>query len=69
MQLSFQHNQRTLELGLQMADTLRAGVQVLAETQADCMKALVGSRHWFRNAVTHQRRRDDVGPRLVQDHE
>lgn len=54
MQLSFQHNQRTLELGLQMADTLRAGVQVLAETQADCMKALVGSRHVFRNAGVPQ---------------
>jgi hypothetical protein len=54
MQLAFQHNQRTLELGLQMADTLRAGVQVLAETQADCMKALVGSRSLFRNANVPQ---------------
>lgn len=54
MQLAFQHNQRTLELGLQMADTLRAGVQVLAETQADCMKSLVGSRGFFRNAGVPQ---------------
>jgi|GEM_PF-5147363 len=54
MQLAFNHNQRTLEFGLQMADTLRAGVQVLAETQADCMKALVGSRSLFRNAHVPQ---------------
>lgn len=34
-QLAFQHNQRTLEASLRMADTLRDGIQTLAETQAD----------------------------------
>jgi hypothetical protein len=33
-QLVFQHNQRTLEAGLRMADTLREGIQTLADTQA-----------------------------------
>ena len=31
MQAAFQHNQRTLEIGLRMTDSLRDGVRVLAE--------------------------------------
>jgi hypothetical protein len=50
----FQHNQRTLEAGLRMADTLREGIQSLAETQADWIKSLVGSRGFFRNSATPQ---------------
>ena len=42
-QLAFQHNQRTLEAGLRMADTLREGIQSLAETQADWIKSFIGS--------------------------
>lgn len=53
-QLAFQHNQRTLEAGLRMADTLREGIQSLAETQADWIKSLVGSRGFFRNSATPQ---------------
>jgi hypothetical protein len=50
-QLAFQHNQRTLEAGLRMADTLREGIQALAETQADWIKSLVASRSYFRNSA------------------
>jgi hypothetical protein len=53
-QLAFQHNQRTLEAGLRIADTLREGIQSLAETQADWIKSLVGSRGFFRNSATPQ---------------
>lgn len=53
-QLAFQHNQRTLEAGLRMADTLREGIQSLAETQADWIKSLVGSRGFFRNSAVPQ---------------
>jgi len=53
-QLAFQHNQRTLEAGLRMADTLREGIQALAETQADWIKSLVGSRGYFRNGAMPQ---------------
>ena len=53
-QLAFQHNQRTLEAGLRMADTLREGIQSLAETQADWIKSLVASRGFFRNGVMPQ---------------
>lgn len=53
-QLAFQHNQRTLEAGLRMADTLREGIQSLAETQADWIKSLVGSRGFFRNSAAPQ---------------
>ncbi len=48
-QLAFQHNERTLTAGLRMADTLREGVQALAETQAEMIKALVGARGFPRN--------------------
>src|SRR5262249_17239596 len=48
-QMAFQHNQKTLELGLRMADSLREGVQVLAEAQADWIKSAAGSRGFFRN--------------------
>lgn len=53
-QLAFQHNQRTLEAGLRMADTLREGIQALAETQADWIKSLVSSRGYFRNGAMPQ---------------
>ena len=53
-QLAFQHNQRTLEAGLRMADTLREGIQALAETQADWIKSLISSRGYFRNGVLPQ---------------
>ncbi len=53
-QLAFQHNQRTLEAGLRMTDTLREGIQSLAETQADWIKSLVASRGYFRNGAMPQ---------------
>lgn len=53
-QLAFQHNQRTLEAGLRVADTLREGIQSLAETQADWIRSLVGSRAFFRNSAVPQ---------------
>lgn len=53
-QLAFQHNQRTLEAGLRMADTLREGIQSLAETQADWIKSFVGSRAFLRNSAAPQ---------------
>ena len=53
-QLAFQHNQRTLEAGPRMADTLREGIQSLAETQPDWIKSLVASRGFFRNGAMPQ---------------
>lgn len=52
MQASFQHNQRTLELGLRMAETLRDGVKVLADAQADWIKSLASAKGYLRNAAT-----------------
>lgn len=53
-QLAFQHNQRTLDAGLRIADTLREGIQTLAETQADWIKSLVASRGFLRNGAMPQ---------------
>ena len=50
-QMAFQHNQRTLELGLRMAETLREGVQVLVDAQAEVMKSMSSARGFFRNAA------------------
>lgn len=50
-QLAFQHNQRTLELGLRMADTLRESVQALTEAQAELMKSMASARGFYRNAA------------------
>jgi hypothetical protein len=49
-QMAFLHNQRTLELGLRMAETLRDGVRVMAESQADWIKSLSSAKGFFRNA-------------------
>ncbi|HEX5058597.1 MAG TPA: hypothetical protein VFV99_04510, partial [Kofleriaceae bacterium] len=50
-QMAFQHNQKTLELGLRMAETLRDGVHVLADAQAEWIKSLSSARGFFRNAA------------------
>ena len=49
MQLAFQHNERTLASGLRMADTLREGIQTLAEAQGEWIKSLVAARGFPRN--------------------
>src|SRR5688572_1942436 len=49
-QMAFLHNQKTLEIGLRMAETLRDGVQVLASSQADWIKSMASARGFFRNA-------------------
>ena len=48
-QLAFLHNQKTLELALRTAETLRDGVHVLAEAQADWIKSMASSKGFFRN--------------------
>lgn len=48
-QMAFLHNQKTLELGLKMAESLRDGVRVMAESQADWIKSLAEARGFFRN--------------------
>lgn len=48
-QMAFIHNQRTLETGLRMAETLRDSVQVLATSQADWIKSVSSARGFFRN--------------------
>jgi len=48
-QMAFIHNQRTLEIGLRMAETLRDSVQVLAGSQADWIKSISSARGFFRN--------------------
>lgn len=50
-QMAFIHNQRTLELGLRMAETLRDSVQVLASAQADWIKSVSSARGFFRNTA------------------
>lgn len=50
-QMAFIHNQRTLETGLRMAETLRDSVQVLATSQADWIKSVSSARGFFRNAA------------------
>jgi hypothetical protein len=50
-QLAFQHNERTLAMGLRMAETLRDGVQVLANAQADWIKTASSARGFFRNGA------------------
>lgn len=49
MQLSFQHNERSLETSLRVVDSLRDGVKVLADAQAQWVKALAAT-HTIRNA-------------------
>jgi hypothetical protein len=49
-QMAFVHNQRTLEVGLRMAETLRDSVQVLASSQADWIKSISSARGFFRSA-------------------
>jgi hypothetical protein len=51
-QLAFQHNQKTLELNAQMTQTLREGIQALADAQAEWIKSAAGSRGFFRNMRT-----------------
>ena len=50
MQAAFQHNERTLTASLRMAETLREGVHVLADAQADILKSVASSRRFLRNA-------------------
>jgi hypothetical protein len=52
MQMAFLHNQKMLEIGLRMAETLRDSVQVLATSQADWIKSVASARAWepFRGA-------------------
>jgi len=50
-QMAFQHNAKTLEMGLRMAETLRDGVKVLADAQADWLKGLASSKGFFRSVA------------------
>jgi hypothetical protein len=50
-QMAFLHNQRTLELSLRMAETLRDGVQVLASSQADWIKSVAAARGFHRGGA------------------
>lgn len=51
MSASFQHNERTLAVGMRMAETLRDGVRVLADAQAEWIKSLTGAKGYLRNAA------------------
>ena len=51
LQMAFLHNQRTLEIGLGVAQTLRDGVAVLANAQADWIKSVSSARGFFRRTV------------------
>jgi hypothetical protein len=50
-QMAFVHNQRTLELGMRMAETLRDSVRAMADSQADWIKSMAAARGFFRNAT------------------
>ena len=49
-QLAFQHNQKTLEVALHVAESLRDSVRDMATAQADWIKAIASARGFFRNA-------------------
>lgn len=70
-QLAFQHNERTLTASLKIAETLRDGVHVLAESQADWIKSLAASRSFFRNGtpmlVAAEPSNDDDDPDDIDD--
>jgi hypothetical protein len=53
-QMAFAHNQKTLELGMRMAETLRDSVRAMAESQADWIKSMASARGFFRNASPPQ---------------
>jgi hypothetical protein len=53
-QMAFVHNQRTLELGMRMAETLRDSVRAMADSQADWIKSMASARGFFRNAPPPQ---------------
>ncbi len=53
-QLAFQHHERTLTASLRMAETLRDGVQVLADANADILKSFASARGFLRNAAAPQ---------------
>jgi hypothetical protein len=44
MQMAFLHNQRMLEIGVQLAEVLRDSVHVLATAQADWIKSAISTR-------------------------
>jgi hypothetical protein len=48
-QMAFVHNERTLAIGMRMAETLREGVQTLTEAQSEWIKAIASTRGFFRN--------------------
>jgi hypothetical protein len=50
MSASFQHNERQLVTSQRMAETLREGVRVLADAQADWIKSLTSAKGYLRNA-------------------
>jgi hypothetical protein len=52
MSASFQHNERQLATGQRMAETLREGVRVLADAQADWIKSLTSVKGYLRNGGT-----------------
>jgi hypothetical protein len=51
MSASFQHNERTLTAALRATDSLREGVRVLADAQADWIKSIAGAKGYLRNAA------------------
>lgn len=53
-QMAFTHNERTLSASLKMAETLRDGIQVLAQSQAEWIKSISSARGFFRNAAMAQ---------------
>jgi hypothetical protein len=53
-QMAFVHNQKTLELGMRMAETLRDSVRAMADSQADWIKSMASARGFFRNAPLPQ---------------
>jgi hypothetical protein len=51
MSASFQHNERTLTTALRATDSLREGVRVLADAQAEWIKSIAGAKGYLRNAA------------------
>jgi hypothetical protein len=63
------HNERTLAIGMRMAETLREGVQTLTEAQSEWIKAIASARGFFRNVPPPLQLAPPAEPAIKRDDE
>ena len=75
MQLAFHHNERTLDTSLRVVDSLRDGVRVLADAQAQWIKSLATSQtirngsYWPPPRARNDEEQDDEDDEEEEDEE